>query len=229
MTHQEIKDRISEALKPDAVSICDQTGASAYDDATDLLTELSRRGISGEIVDVLVELYEENPRNDVEWWLRFLNLFDSVRQISLSDRVRISEAFVDAPPEDPTARAYVLRFLAYSGCPISWEDLEAPFALAEITSAAPLVLADAYVWAEKYDDALDVVSGFLNQGGSRESIETMIQRWVDLEGHASPSAFIDNLRMLLGSPQFAVLQNFGREIREVPSTFKEVPKELINA
>src|SRR5437764_2990255 len=105
-THQEIKKTISSALSPEAVSVSDRSGATPYDKAMDLLTDLSRLGVSGEIVDVLVELSEENSEKDVEWWLRFLSLFENIRQISLADRVKISEAFIDNPPIEPTARAY---------------------------------------------------------------------------------------------------------------------------
>jgi len=227
-SHDRVKEIVVSALTAEATVPSDRTGESEYDRASDLLAELSRLGVSGEIVDVLIEVGAEGRDQVVDWWLRFLSLFDSVRQLSTADRIRISEALLGTPPDAPVARAYVLRFLAYSACPVEWDSLPDSYGIDVIAKAAPLELADAYVWAERFEEAADQVTSYLKGGGNKEYVESMLDRWTDLEGANVRSDFIETVRRLLGRsvPTFDEVAAFGRDMRQLASTYKD---DLVDA
>lgn len=234
LTHDQIKAAIASALTSEAASVADREGASLYDRAGDLIKSLSQRGMSEEIVDTLTQIGRENIAKDADWWLRFLSLFDNVRLMTTAQRIAISDALTNYPPRDSAARAYTLRFLAYSGCPIAWERLSESFNFPELARSAPLVFTDALVWAQKYGDALDVISAYLRAGGSKDLVAQMLERWSDLEPVQSSNHFLESVEGLLADEsaesllrdegrRFSGLEEFGQSIKEVSSGYDVKP------
>lgn len=229
LTHDQIKETVTSALTPEAVSIVDREGASDYNRAGELINELSRIGMSDEIVDILTEVGRENLAQDVSWWLRFLGFFDNIRLMTAAQRMKISDILGSSPPRDPEARAYILRFLAYSGCPIAWDRLSKSFDFSELLRTAPLIFADALVWAQKYDDAFDVVSAYLNNGGPKDLLSQMLERWTDLEPLPSSNEFLTRVKTLINGndERFAAIENFGEDIRSISSGYNADPFRMV--
>ena len=183
---------LTSALTPEASAFPDFDGSTSYDHACKWVREQTQTNGPDHIFGLILEVARESYANDVNWWLRLFGMLNEVRPEGLRAKQELVNLFLSSPPHDLTACAYLLRFLAYVGCSIPWDSLPPGRRTDDLSQIAPLVIADAFVWAKRGTQAKLIVAASLRRGViSRADLAAMIRRWHRL---APEDAWPDLLR-----------------------------------
>lgn len=199
-TFDDLRKLIEVALAPGGDAVVTKDGRSRYDLACEAIGSVDQAGPPDVVPALLMTFLEEGAAKPVEWWLHFLNMFEEVVVLTQRSRLSIRTKMLASIPEDSQAQAYILRFLAYRDCAIPWDDLPSGIDLDGLNKKWPLVLADAYVWSDRYEEGLHLLKEALETHTlAPESLKRMVERWSNRVGPAGES-FVQKIEALVAEP-----------------------------
>ena len=128
---------ILEFLGSDGDRGTDRAGETPYTKVYEELNAMDPTSAMDLVLQIPPDFQEQSEKR----WLRFMIALEFVRKLDVEQKSRLSEILKEFPPHNLTARAYVVRQLAYLGC-----DFRVPW-LQTLMVAEPLCIADAFAWA----------------------------------------------------------------------------------
>lgn len=196
----DLRKLVEAALAPGGDAVVTRDGRSTYDLACEAIGAVDQAGPPDVVPALLMTFLDEGADKPVEWWLHFLNMFEEVVVLTQRSRLAVRSKMLASIPDDSEVQAYIIRFLAYRDCAIPWDDLPEGIDLSALTSKWPLILTDAYVWSDRYDQALNVLKAAMAEHTlTAGSLERMLERWSTRVGPAGED-FLQEITAILAEP-----------------------------
>jgi len=195
----EKKCALVKALDSETASQVGPDGLSLFDITCNAVKSFTHTNGPKQILEILLEIVKENSDKGAEWWLSFICYFDSMMGITDNEKLALVNIFMGSPPKNNKAQLYFLRELARLGAALDFNSyILSGSALTPLAKSLPLLAADTFVWANKFEDAERVVRIALREKlVVKTSVRTMIHRW---ESHVSPTSganFLKNLKSIV--------------------------------
>ena len=181
MTPAQARTYIASALTEEAAAYAGPDGSTPYDAACEWVSQLTEVEGPDHVIDLVLEIAQGGSGNEINWWLRLFGMLEEVRPLGHRAKQRLLELLDTNPPIDLEARAYLLRFLAYVGCAIPWQNLPAGLGLTDLNRHVPLVVADALVWANRSDQAKHLIVESRRRGLVHSNdLRAMAETWHEI-------------------------------------------------
>lgn len=147
---------ITNALSAEGLEQADRAGLTRYDRLT---LEISNKKTVEELdlfFSAFTSMWVEALDEGVEYWIRFTNLLDNIAIMTVRHKSTLVRFYEGDPPNDVSAKCYLLRKLSYLDCPVDWGfvDLKDRDSFFE---KCPLIYVDALIWARRLDDAASIM------------------------------------------------------------------------